>query len=219
MIQEWFELKELTGVGGLPTTVQGITKKAKLENWQRRRITGVKGKVFEYYVGDMPPSVQAALGFDVSQDGFTQKGDEFEQIPDLSVTESGVMRKYFHFRTDWLKKMAISIAHSTFFKMPDNAMERTIYKGDRALITLFFHDKVKRGLATLEDVWRLKEGLYVVRINNRLTIRRLQFDLPKGLYVLSDNPDYHPIHLTADQIDPTMIIGQVRWYAHTVQWD
>lgn len=52
--------------------------------------------------------------------------------------------------------------------MLDNAMERTIYKGDRALITVFFHDKVKRGLVTLEDVWRLKEGLYVVRINNRL---------------------------------------------------
>ena len=29
MIQEWFELKELTGVGGLPTTEQGLTKKAK----------------------------------------------------------------------------------------------------------------------------------------------------------------------------------------------
>ncbi|MDA3977932.1 DNA-binding protein [Gallibacterium sp. AGMB14963] len=63
MIQEWFEMKELVGVGGLPTTVQGITKKAKLENWQRRRVAGVKGNVFEYYVGDMPPAVQQALGF------------------------------------------------------------------------------------------------------------------------------------------------------------
>ncbi len=63
MIQEWFEMKELVGVGGLPTTVQGITKKAKLENWQRRRVAGVKGNVFEYYVGDMPLTVQQALGF------------------------------------------------------------------------------------------------------------------------------------------------------------
>ncbi|WP_265473811.1 DNA-binding protein [Mergibacter septicus] len=63
MIQEWFEMKELVGVGGLPTTVQGITKKAKLENWQRRRVAGVKGNVFEYYIGDMPLAVQQALGF------------------------------------------------------------------------------------------------------------------------------------------------------------
>ena len=75
MIQEWFELKELTGVGGLPTTVQGITKKAKLENWQRRRVTGVKGKVFEYYVGDMPPSVQAALGIEVIKPTEPNQGD------------------------------------------------------------------------------------------------------------------------------------------------
>ncbi|MCW9710876.1 ci repressor-like protein [Avibacterium sp. 21-586] len=63
MIQEWFKLNELLGVAGLPNTVQGITKKAKLENWQRRRIRGVKGKVFEYYIGDMPLAVQQALGF------------------------------------------------------------------------------------------------------------------------------------------------------------
>ncbi|AWX14592.1 ci repressor-like protein [Mergibacter septicus] len=62
-MQEWFEMKELVGVGGLPTTVQGITKKAKLENWQRRRVAGVKGNVFEYYIGDMPLAVQQALGF------------------------------------------------------------------------------------------------------------------------------------------------------------
>lgn len=63
MIREWYEIKELVGVGGLPTTVQGITKKAKLENWQRRRVAGQKGNVFEYYVGDMPESVQRALDF------------------------------------------------------------------------------------------------------------------------------------------------------------
>ncbi|MDX3950714.1 DNA-binding protein [Pasteurella multocida] len=62
MIREWFEIKELLGVGGLATTVQGITKKAKKENWRRRRVTGVKGNVFEYYVKDMPLEVQKALG-------------------------------------------------------------------------------------------------------------------------------------------------------------
>ncbi|HEH9720114.1 DNA-binding protein [Pasteurella multocida] len=63
MIQEWLELKNILGVAGLPETVQGVTKKAKLENWQRRLIKGRKGKTFEYYVGDMPPAVQQALGF------------------------------------------------------------------------------------------------------------------------------------------------------------
>ncbi|THA21131.1 DDE endonuclease [Histophilus somni] len=55
----WIELKEILGVGGLPTTVQGITKKAKLENWERRRKEGVKGNIFEYAFTSLPQAVQA----------------------------------------------------------------------------------------------------------------------------------------------------------------
>ena len=29
----WVELKNILGISGLPTTVQGVTKKAKAENW------------------------------------------------------------------------------------------------------------------------------------------------------------------------------------------
>ena len=63
MIREWYEIKNLLGVAGLATTVKVVTKKAKKENWQRRRVVGVKGNIFEYYVGDMPLAVQKALGF------------------------------------------------------------------------------------------------------------------------------------------------------------
>ncbi|ANJ91376.1 DNA-binding protein [Pasteurella multocida] len=82
MIQEWYEIKDLIGVEGLPTTVQGLTKKAKLENWQRRRITGIKGKAFEYYVGDMPLAVQQVLGF---------KTDETNPQPLLSERIDHIM--------------------------------------------------------------------------------------------------------------------------------
>ncbi|WP_053067741.1 DNA-binding protein [Muribacter muris] len=53
----------MVGVGGLAGTPQGIAQRAKKENWQRRRVAGVKGNVFEYYVGDMPESVRNALDF------------------------------------------------------------------------------------------------------------------------------------------------------------
>lgn len=101
-------------------------------------------------------------------------------------------------------------------------LERTIYCGDRALVTIFYHkagNSLKRGIESLEQLWTLKNGLYVVQINSRLTIRRLHFDLNKGLYIACDNPLYQSVHLTQDQIDPNMVVGQVCWYAHTVQWD
>lgn len=85
MIQEWFKLNEILGIAGLPNTVQGVTKKAKSENWRRRRISGIKGKVFEYYVGDMPVAVQRALGFSQvlteEPDGADQPKQYVQELP------------------------------------------------------------------------------------------------------------------------------------------
>ncbi|OOF43951.1 hypothetical protein BKK51_10455 [Rodentibacter trehalosifermentans] len=90
MIQEWYEIKELLEVGGLATTVQGITKKAKLENWQRRRKKGVKGNVFEYYVGDMPKAVQQALGFESNPPQQSQKPQEITVEQALAVLQKAL---------------------------------------------------------------------------------------------------------------------------------
>ena len=59
--KDWIELKDLLGVAGLPETVQGITKKAKTENWDRRLIEGRKGKTYEYRISSMPFTVQRHL--------------------------------------------------------------------------------------------------------------------------------------------------------------
>lgn len=52
----WVELKNIVGVGGLPTSIQGLTKKAKAENWERRRKENVQGKIFEYAFTSSPRS-------------------------------------------------------------------------------------------------------------------------------------------------------------------
>ncbi|QIW15822.1 hypothetical protein A4G20_05505 [Pasteurellaceae bacterium RH1A] len=62
-MKEWVLIKDLIGMPELAGTPQGIAQRAKKENWQRRRVIGQKGNVFEYYVGDMPEGVQRALGF------------------------------------------------------------------------------------------------------------------------------------------------------------
>ncbi|HIA7223682.1 TPA: DNA-binding protein [Escherichia coli] len=58
---EWFTLNELTGLQGLPKTVQGITQKAKRANWTRRRKSGVQGKIYEYHISSLPKDVQKVL--------------------------------------------------------------------------------------------------------------------------------------------------------------
>lgn len=74
-MKDWVLVKDLIGIEGLAGTPQGIAQRAKKENWQRRRVAGVKGNVFEYYVGDMPPSVQAALGVEVVKPTEPNQGD------------------------------------------------------------------------------------------------------------------------------------------------
>lgn len=222
--QEWYLPKDLAGIGGLSPFPSNVTRKAKQENWIKREAKGIKGGGFEYHYSSLPSAVQQQLGFDVidKESQLIQKGDNFSYIDELSIKDSAVISQKFAFRTDWLRKLAINISNSTFMKMPDESMESTIYKGDRALVTIFYYKeggKLKRGLETQEQLWQLKDGLYVVQINSRLTIRRLQFDFHKGLYISCDNPLYQTVHLTQEQIDPKIIIGQVRWYAHTVQWD
>ncbi|AKJ41061.1 DNA-binding protein [Pragia fontium] len=61
MKKEWFATKELVGVAGLPTTVQGISQRAKRESWQYRKRVGVQGKAVEYHIESIPEKVQLAL--------------------------------------------------------------------------------------------------------------------------------------------------------------
>lgn len=222
--KEWFSANELVGKKGLPLSPQGINKKARTQGWKKRNREGIQGGAVEYHYSSFPPDVQQQLGFDVvdKENHFIQKGDDFSYIETLSVKEEHLENKKFAFRTDWLRKFAIDIAQSSFMRMPDDNMERTIYQGDKVLVTVFHYKEgkqLKRGIDTLERLWQLKDGLYAVQINSRLTIRRLQFDFNKGLHIICDNPLYQPIHLTQEQIDPNIIVGQVRWYAHTVKWD
>ncbi|GAB1670954.1 DNA-binding protein [Mannheimia haemolytica] len=72
-MKEWYTLKELLDVGGLPSTPQGIILYAKRDKWRRRRVAGVKGNIFEYYVYDMPKIVQQSLGIPEEQLLFQQE--------------------------------------------------------------------------------------------------------------------------------------------------
>ncbi|GKX56639.1 hypothetical protein SOASR030_27510 [Leminorella grimontii] len=61
MKKEWFSTHELTSVGGLPTTVQGINQKARREKWKSRKRTGVQGKALEYHIDSVPDKAKVVL--------------------------------------------------------------------------------------------------------------------------------------------------------------
>ncbi|QIQ22500.1 putative DNA-binding transcriptional regulator [Zophobihabitans entericus] len=61
MKKEWFTSKELIAVDGLPSTTQGINKRARAENWKRRKRTGVQGRGVEYHMSSFPEFIQNSL--------------------------------------------------------------------------------------------------------------------------------------------------------------
>lgn len=44
----WITAQELSQVSGMPTTTQGVAKKARLEGWEKRTAQGVRGGAYEY---------------------------------------------------------------------------------------------------------------------------------------------------------------------------
>lgn len=60
--QEWFLARELIGIAGLPNTLQGIHKRARLQSWKRRTRLGIKGGILEYHYSSLPIEVQKELG-------------------------------------------------------------------------------------------------------------------------------------------------------------
>lgn len=66
-MKEWFNSKELAGVGGLPNSPSNVTRKAKSLSWEFRKVEGVKGVSYEFSFNSLPKEVQAELLLKQSQ--------------------------------------------------------------------------------------------------------------------------------------------------------
>ena len=68
--------KDLVNIPGLPSTVQGIHKRAKAEGWSKEAVPvpGVRGRSFAYRVNDLPSHIQGLLKAGIEEDS--------EVIPD-----------------------------------------------------------------------------------------------------------------------------------------
>ncbi|NDL61410.1 YfeC-like transcriptional regulator [Acerihabitans arboris] len=61
MKKAWFKTSELIGIAKLPGTRQGITARARRENWTSRPMEGVQGKGLEFALESLPLDVQQEL--------------------------------------------------------------------------------------------------------------------------------------------------------------
>lgn len=104
-MKEWFSSKELTNIEGMPTTTQGINRKARAQKWTSRKRSGARGKALEYYIGSFPRDVKDALMLEEKSAAYVMSPVEPLQIwmtffKQLSKDEQKVV-------TSWLMRNGI----------------------------------------------------------------------------------------------------------------
>ena len=103
------------------------------------------------------------------------------------------------FRNDWLQSYSIDPRESHILSVRGESMEPTLPDGCSILV-----DRNRR--EPHED------GIYVMRTEEGLVVKRLGLDDRGRWELLSDNPDWEPTVMSYG----TDIIGEVRWYAVTL---
>ncbi|HDO1329770.1 TPA: helix-turn-helix domain-containing protein [Aeromonas veronii] len=101
------------------------------------------------------------------------------------------------FRSDWLRREGFDPAKMAVIRAKGDSMEPTINDGDVILIRL------KNGEAP-------RDGLYVLRLDGGLFVKRLQFDLG-GVRIISDNPLYKSRDLSKEELAELDLVGRVVW--------
>lgn len=136
----------------------------------------------------------------------TYQSTEFTTIPAYQVFASAghganitdeQLAEPMAFRTDWLRSEGFDPAKMAVIRAKGDSMEPTINDGDVILIRL------KNGEAP-------RDGLYVLRLDGGLFVKRLQFDLG-GVRIISDNPLYKSRDLSKAELAELDLVGRVVW--------
>lgn len=205
--KNWFQTTELIGVAGLPKTTQGVNFKAKTEGWQRRKPEGVKGRAYEYHIDSFPKEVQQTLRASASLQADLSEQMEMVKIPFYEVYASAgnglvpIEGEYSPYSIDIHPQLLLDQGMPTtnLFIMPvkGDSMETTLFDGDMVI--------VRREL----EFPRVLEGVYVIRIDNQVFIKRIQYNKFEGyMQVDSDNTFYRSFTINGDDLNAVKIIGE-----------
>lgn len=106
---------------------------------------------------------------------------------------------YLSFRKDWIKRKGTP-ENMSLIRVSGDSMEPTLSTNDIVLI-----DHSRKNI--------VKNGIYAIRIDDEIILKRLQPISKNIIQVISDNPKYPPYTIPPSELD---IIGKALWYAHEI---
>ena len=109
------------------------------------------------------------------------------------------------FETGWLQaEFPNAFENLLLTQVVDESMEPTLQQGDLALV-----DTNDRDLETVSH------GIYLIKLNDRLLIKRLQYIADNTLRVLSDHPAYEAFSIQISRPPSGLsLMGKVAWFGH-----
>lgn len=219
-LKEWFSANELVGIGGLPTSPQGVNKKARVQEWKKKNRDGVQGGAVEYHYSSFPENVQIALGFTqtvTTEEPKTlvaaQIADDMERVPFYNVQASAGLGAlngdvyapddYIGLSKQWLAVRGLYINHLAFITASGDSMYPIISDGDMLLIN--------------QAAKQPKDGkIYVFRQGDQLWVKRVQ-GIMGGIRLISDNKTlYSPVDVMFDEALDFEVLGQVVYIGHEI---
>jgi hypothetical protein len=195
-------------LGRNPTYVQQFIKRGiprKLDEDDRRKLAR-HFDVSEQLLGGPDSRVGHAV---VAHSGAATAPDDYLLIPFLDIGASagpGALalgeeraESALAFQSSWIRKMASGSSEAlSVIRVEGDSMEPTLSDGDPILVD------------TADAAERLRDGIYVLRVDDALMVKRLaRSPATRKLLIKSDNPNYP----SWDGCDPEAInvIGRVIW--------
>ncbi len=120
-----------------------------------------------------------------------------------ALAASYVFKEPLAFKSSWLQEQwSEDFDHFLLTQVPDESMEPTLNEGDLILV-----DTKDRDLETINH------GIYLLKLDDRILVKRLQYVAENTLRVLSDNPVYETFSVElAKKRHGLSIMGKVVWY-------
>lgn len=119
------------------------------------------------------------------------------------IVDQETVIDHFAFKLDWFNNnICGSKKDLVIFTAHGESMEPTIKNGD--LIMIDTSDK------------RIRDGIFVIRFDDTLLVKRLSL-MPKDmLQIKSDNPDHPTYEVSLKDLDSFGVIGKVVWHGKSV---
>jgi phage repressor protein C with HTH and peptisase S24 domain len=122
-----------------------------------------------------------------------------------TLVENEQVLSHLAFRRDWLRRHGLLGKRLALLTARGDSMGATVPDGSICLVERY---------EPLADAPR--DGIYVLRWDEHLVVKRLQRNFDGSYDIISDNPAYKPQHVPPKRFEELRIAGRVAWIGHEI---